>query len=96
MTYKPDLDDVRTSPAVEIKCSLTELGADVGYVDTHVPELRIDHRVLVSTDAPLPGAWDLILIHTLHSGVSTAWIADHPRLLDATYQLPPGTRRAVP
>ena len=96
VTYKPNVDDVRSSPALEIMTELVELGAQVGYVDSHVRELRIRGQVLVNTHAPTVGAWDLLLIHTLHRDASTDWVDEHPRVLDATYQLSTTNRYTVP
>jgi UDP-N-acetyl-D-mannosaminuronate dehydrogenase len=96
VTYKPNVEDVRASPALEIMTELVELGSQVGYIDPHVPELRIGDQVLVNTHAPIVGDWDLLLIHTLHRDVATDWIDEHPRVLDATYQLSPRNRYTVP
>ena len=37
--YKPDVDDCRESPAVELMELLQERGAEVSYNDPHVPVL---------------------------------------------------------
>ena len=41
VTYKPDVEDVRESPALEIIEELLELGAHVGFHDPLVPELDL-------------------------------------------------------
>jgi UDP-N-acetyl-D-glucosamine dehydrogenase len=39
VAYKPDVSDVRESPAFDVIDGLLRLGADVAYVDPHVPEI---------------------------------------------------------
>jgi UDP-N-acetyl-D-glucosamine dehydrogenase len=39
VAYKPDVSDVRESPAFDVVAGLLRLGAEVSYVDPHVPEL---------------------------------------------------------
>ena len=39
MAYKPDVDDCRESPGLELLDLLLEKGAEVSYSDPHVPEL---------------------------------------------------------
>ena len=39
VSYKPDVGDLRESPALEIMEQLTALGATLSYHDPHVPEL---------------------------------------------------------
>ena len=41
VAYKPDVEDVRESPAIEIIEELLELGAHVGYHDPLVPEVEL-------------------------------------------------------
>lgn len=49
VTYKPDLADQESSPATEIACRLTDLGAAVSYHDPYVPDWRV-------RDQPVPRA----------------------------------------
>jgi UDP-N-acetyl-D-glucosamine dehydrogenase len=39
VAYKPDVSDVRESPAFDVIDGLVRLGAEVAYVDPHVPEI---------------------------------------------------------
>ena len=39
VAYKPDVSDVRESPAFDVIAGLLRLGAEVAYVDPHVPEI---------------------------------------------------------
>lgn len=43
VAYKPNVSDVRESPAIEIIKELSYLGATVSYVDPYVPYLEIDY-----------------------------------------------------
>ncbi|MCA8952982.1 MAG: nucleotide sugar dehydrogenase [Planctomycetes bacterium] len=87
LAYKPDVDDVRETPAAEIIKMLFEHGADVSYHDPHVPlfagmrkymEYRM-HSVPL-TDASVRAA-DCVLIVTNHSAVDWKMIADHATLV---------------
>lgn len=42
VAYKPDVDDVRESPALDIIELLRQKGADVVYHDPYVPSIRVD------------------------------------------------------
>ncbi|HEX9886180.1 MAG TPA: nucleotide sugar dehydrogenase [Longimicrobiales bacterium] len=69
VAYKPDVDDVRESPALDIIRLLEAEGAEVGYHDPHVPEVREDGRSWRSvplTDEELDRA-DVVVVVTNHS-----------------------------
>jgi len=51
VAYKRDIDDVRESPALDIIHLLQRRGAKVTYSDPHVPSIRLDQEILISTDA---------------------------------------------
>jgi len=87
LAYKPDVDDVRETPAAEIIKLLLEHGASVSYHDPHVPlfagmrkyrEYRM-HSVPLSKEN-LKAA-DCVLIVTNHSSVDWKAIAEHARLV---------------
>lgn len=88
VTYKPDVQDVRESPALEIIDQLVERGVHVSYVDPFVPSLvtRHGHR-LVSVTSEVAMASDALLVHTRHRDVEHGWLAAHPAILDATYRM---------
>ena len=48
VAYKPDVADLRESPALDILALLDEKGADVQYHDPHVPALQHNHMALTS------------------------------------------------
>ncbi|MBL8754754.1 MAG: nucleotide sugar dehydrogenase [Planctomycetes bacterium] len=87
LAYKPDVDDVRETPAAEIIKLLFEHGADVSYHDPHVPlfagmrkymEYRM-HSVPLTKDNVKEA--DCVLIVTNHAVVDWKAIADHARLV---------------
>lgn len=46
VTYKPDVDDVRESPAIDILELLRQRGAEVAYHDPYVPALTLGEHTL--------------------------------------------------
>jgi UDP-N-acetyl-D-glucosamine dehydrogenase len=75
VAYKPDIDDVRESPAVKLISLLRNAGADVAYHDPHVPSFEENgHRL---SSVPLEaGSYDCVVIVTDHSSI------DYDRLVD--------------
>lgn len=68
VAYKPDIGDVRESPAFEIIEILSGKGAEVDYFDPFVEEFKLESRDLVSIDSRHElKDYDMLLILTLHS-----------------------------
>jgi len=87
LAYKPDVDDVRETPAAEIIKMLFEQGAEVGYHDPHVPRFSgmrkykdYDMQSVALTPAELRAA-DCVLIVTNHAAVDWKAIAEHAGLV---------------
>jgi UDP-N-acetyl-D-glucosamine dehydrogenase len=83
VTYKPDVNDIRESTAVEIIEMLARKGACVTYADPFVPQLSLDCLKLTAVE-PSPGALaavDCVLILTNHSRFDYAAIAAHAPLV---------------
>lgn len=86
VAYKPDIDDLRESPALDIMDRLEALGADLRYHDPHVPRVegegsRVRARESVPlTDGELDEA-DLVLLVTDHSTFDLERILDRSRIL---------------
>jgi UDP-N-acetyl-D-glucosamine dehydrogenase len=74
VAYKPNVGDVRESPAVKIIELLRELGADVVYHDAHVAALEALALRSLALEEALAGA-DLVLIVTAHAGIDYDAIA---------------------
>ncbi len=84
--YKPDVDDCRESPAVELMDRLHDLGAAVSYSDPHVPALpplrghsiRLRSRPLT---AEMLAEQDCVLIATDHRAFDWGLVARNARLV---------------
>jgi len=96
VTYKPGVEDIRESPAIEILSSLQAAGANAGYWDERVPELRLsDGTALTSVPDPITDRFDLLLVHTRHPDADLSWVGNSAQILDATYRLVDIPHRAV-
>src|ERR1700730_10374008 len=69
VSYKPDIGDMRESPALKVIELLRTAGAEVSYHDPHVPELEeLGLRPVALEPAPS----DCVTIVTDHSGIDYA------------------------
>jgi len=83
VSYKPDVADLRESPALEIMSALARAGAQVGFVDDHFESVTLESGDLVpATKAPDQFEADLVFIHTRHTGVKLDWITRDHIVLD--------------
>ncbi|MGC8740448.1 MAG: nucleotide sugar dehydrogenase [Candidatus Sumerlaeaceae bacterium] len=83
VAYKPNVRDVRESPALDIMGLLRDLHAEVVYHDPHVPELKEDSYELTSvalTAEELKRA-DCVVIVTNHKDVDYQLILDYAPLV---------------
>jgi UDP-N-acetyl-D-glucosamine dehydrogenase len=64
VSYKPDINDVRESPAEKIMQLLRKAGADIAYHDPHVKEFDGLRSV-----AYTPESYDCVVIVTAHSAI---------------------------
>jgi UDP-N-acetyl-D-glucosamine dehydrogenase len=75
VAYKPDISDVRESPAVKLIALLEAAGSEVSYHDPHVPSFR--ENGLAMSSSPLePAGYDCVVIVTNHSTI------DYDRLVE--------------
>ncbi|WP_441245142.1 nucleotide sugar dehydrogenase [Kitasatospora sp. McL0602] len=95
VAYKPGVADLRESPALEIIEELLDLGAEVSFSDPLVARARIHGTVLESVADPAAEKWDLVVVHTVHPGADLGWLAEHGKVLDATYRLADLPSKAV-
>ncbi|CAN3701774.1 UDP-N-acetyl-D-glucosamine 6-dehydrogenase [Microbacterium sp. MM2322] len=87
VAYKPDVADLRESPALEIMDGLLDLGAEVQYIDPHAPSVRLHSgRTRESLADPATFAPDLVLVHTRHRDTDLEWLAPDALVLDGTYR----------
>jgi UDP-N-acetyl-D-glucosamine dehydrogenase len=80
VAYKPDIGDVRESPALKIISLLGNAGADVAYHDPHVPSIRVNGDELASV-AYEPGVYDCVVIVTDHAAVDYDQLVDDAQLV---------------
>ena len=98
VTYKPDVNDVRESPALEIIEVLARKGARVSYADPYVPQLTVDGQKLGAVEASveaLAGA-DCVLILTNHGSFDYAAIVEQAPLVVDTRNALKAYRRSRP
>ncbi len=86
LAYKPDIDDVRESPALEIITLLRAAGATVQYADPHVPNTHpMRHYDLGMTSIELTpealAACDAAVLVTDHAAFDYPLIAQHAPLV---------------
>ena len=76
--YKPDVDDIRESPALDIIGLLKQKGAEVEYHDPYIPNISHDDWFLESVPDVIEGAGaaDCVVIVTDHTTY------DFPRILE--------------
>src|SRR5207248_2800313 len=76
VAYKPDIDDVRESPAEKLLELLRTAGADIAYHDPHVPEFDGLRSVPFE-----PEAYDCVAIVTAHSAIDYDALVDKAHLV---------------
>ena len=75
VAYKPDIADMRESPAVKLISLLNKAGAAVSYHDPHVPAFS-EHGLEMTSVAYEPAGYDCVVIATDHHSI------DYDRLVD--------------
>lgn len=87
ITYKPDVADLRESPALEIINLLHAAGCAVGYIDPYVSSFTTSDGIeLIGTIDPTSFEADLVLLHTDHTTTDRAWMSQARTLIDTTYR----------
>jgi UDP-N-acetyl-D-glucosamine dehydrogenase len=86
LAYKPDIDDVRESPSLELIELLRDKGAKVDYNDPYIPATHKQRRYnLKMKSKPLSTdmlkKYDAVLISTNHSNYDYDWIVKNSRLV---------------
>ncbi|MES1248645.1 MAG: nucleotide sugar dehydrogenase [Actinomycetota bacterium] len=80
VAYKPDIADMRESPAVKLIQLLKNAGADVAYHDPHVPSFD-EHGLQMSGVAYEPDAYDCVVIATDHHSIDYDELVDRAALV---------------
>ena len=98
VAYKPDIDDVRESPALDIIALLMDAGATVSYHDPYVPALRVSGINLssVDLDSVLPSSCDCTIVATDHRGVDYGLVYDKSKSVVDSRNVTNALRRTDP
>jgi UDP-N-acetyl-D-glucosamine dehydrogenase len=80
VAYKPDIGDMRESPALKLISLLQNAGADVSYHDPHVPRVQ-EHGFDLSSAAYEPAGYDCVVVVTDHSALDYEQLVDEARLV---------------
>ena len=80
VAYKPDISDMRESPALKLISLLQNAGADVSYHDPHVPRFA-EHGLEMQSVALDPAAYDVCVIVTDHHAVDYDKVVDDASLV---------------
>ena len=92
VAYKPDVDDVRESPALDVLNLLRQKGADVVYNDPYVASLRLEdqfHMNCTPYSENLLQNADCVVIITNHSAYDWQHVVDHSSLIVDTRHVTP-------
>jgi len=98
VSYKPDIDDVRESPALDVIRLLQEKGAEVEYYDPYVENIHLDgdRFATVEYSGDRLANYDCCVITTDHSDFDYGEIADRSQLVVDTrnaIRIPEGGKR---
>ena len=80
VAYKPDISDMRESPAVKVISLLKNAGADVAYHDPHVPRFE-EHGLAMESVGYEPAAYDCVVVVTDHHCIDYAALVDEADLV---------------
>ena len=83
VAYKPDIDDIRESPALDVIRLLEQHGADVAFHDPYIATFREDGHTRAGvglTPSELQRA-DAVVIVTDHRSIDYQMLMDHARLV---------------
>jgi UDP-N-acetyl-D-glucosamine dehydrogenase len=83
VAYKPDIDDLRESPALDVIGLLRQKGANIQYHDPYIPTFKEDDQTLESVSDLIAAvrAADCVVIITDHSDYDYAEIVDAAKLI---------------
>ena len=83
MAYKPDIDDVRESPALDVYSLLEAKGAKVSFHDPYVAEIKFDTRMESTIDLDMDklSDYDCVVITTNHSEYDIKDIVENSNLI---------------
>ena len=80
IAYKPNISDMRESPAIKLISLLRNAGAEVAYHDPHVPRFSENGVALESAQLD-PGAYDCVVIVTDHDAIDYDELVERAQLV---------------
>jgi UDP-N-acetyl-D-glucosamine dehydrogenase len=80
VAYKPDIADLRESPALKLISLLHNAGADLAYHDPHVASFT-ENGLQMSSVAYEPGLYDCVVIATDHHSIDYEQLVDDASLI---------------
>lgn len=84
VAYKPDIDDERESPALEIMDIVAHKGGEVRYHDPYIPQVRTQHGTSyqsVELSAQALEDADVVVLTTNHRVFDVEFIMQHAKLI---------------
>jgi len=84
VAYKPDINDERESPALEIMDIVAHKGGNVQYHDPHIPVVKTRDRASVQSiplTAEALGHADVVVLTTNHAAFDVDFIQHHAKLI---------------
>ena len=86
VAYKPNVSDVRDSPALVIFSELEKEVGQVDFYDPHVKTISVAGSQHSSTDGLKFESYDLVIIHTIHrEGLPAELLRSSTPVFDATF-----------
>jgi len=80
VAYKPNIGDMRESPALKLISLLQNAGAEVSYHDPHVPQFK-EHGLEMACVPYAPAEYDCVVIVTDHADIDYAQLVDDAELV---------------
>ncbi|MGM0619480.1 MAG: nucleotide sugar dehydrogenase [Bacteroidota bacterium] len=84
VAYKPNINDERESPALEIMEIVEHKGGEVSYHDPHIPSVRTNEgQEYISADlsAETLAKADVVVLTTNHSAFDVEFIQEHAKMI---------------
>jgi UDP-N-acetyl-D-glucosamine dehydrogenase len=83
VAYKPEVGDIRESPALRVMLQLLRRGADVAFNDPHAPRVPVNGTSMTSTELTQReiASADCVALLTPHQAYDLDWIAEHASLI---------------
>ena len=83
VAYKPNVSDMRESPALDVIHLLAQMGAEVSFHDPYVPSIQVETRRMRSRpySRSLLQQADAVVITTAHSAFKAKEILENSKLV---------------